>query len=160
MYDVAIARALHVVSVVLWIGGVGFVTTVLLPAVRSLSAPEERTILFHQIERRFAAQSRISTAVAGVTGFYMIYRFDLWSRFAYGAYWWMSAMVAVWLLFTLMLFVAEPLILHRWLLERSRTKSQATFRLVEWGHRFLLFLALITAFGAVAGNHGLLLPLK
>jgi hypothetical protein len=34
MYDVTIARALHVVSVVIWIGGVGFVTTVLLPAVR------------------------------------------------------------------------------------------------------------------------------
>jgi uncharacterized membrane protein len=34
MDDVTIARALHVLSVVLWIGGVGFVTTVLLPTVR------------------------------------------------------------------------------------------------------------------------------
>jgi uncharacterized membrane protein len=33
MDDVTIARALHVLSVVLWIGGVGFVTTVLLPTV-------------------------------------------------------------------------------------------------------------------------------
>jgi len=30
MDDVAIARALHVLAVVLWIGGVGLVTTVLL----------------------------------------------------------------------------------------------------------------------------------
>ena len=38
MDDVAVARALHVLSIVLWIGGVGFVTTVLLPGVRRLEA--------------------------------------------------------------------------------------------------------------------------
>jgi hypothetical protein len=34
--------------------------------------------------------------------------------------WWMHAMIAVWLLFTVVLFVAEPLILHRWLLARAQ----------------------------------------
>ena len=33
MDELTVARALHVLGVVLWIGGVGFVTTVLLPAV-------------------------------------------------------------------------------------------------------------------------------
>jgi len=42
MDDVTVARALHVLSIVLWIGGVGFVTTVLLPGVRRLKAPHER----------------------------------------------------------------------------------------------------------------------
>jgi len=157
MDDVAIARALHVVSVVLWIGGVGFVTTVLLPAVRRLKALDERMMFFDQIERRFAWQARISTTVVGLTGFYMIYRVDLWDRFEYGAYWWMHAMVAVWLLFTLMLFLAEPLILQRWLRARSQVKPEATFRLVERLHRVLLFISLITVLGAVAGSHGLLL---
>jgi hypothetical protein len=87
----------------------------------------------------------------------MVYRFNLWDRFQYGVYWWMDAMVVVWLLFTLMLFVAEPLILHRWLLARSRVKPKATFRLVEWLHRVLLFISLVTVLGAVAGSHGLLL---
>ena len=36
MDDVTIARALHVLAVVLWIGGVGLVTTVLLPLLRRL----------------------------------------------------------------------------------------------------------------------------
>ena len=76
MDDVTIARALHVVSVVLWIGGVAFVTTVLLPAVRRLKAPQERMQLFDQIEQRFAWQARVSTAIVGLTGFYMLYRFD------------------------------------------------------------------------------------
>jgi uncharacterized membrane protein len=157
MDDVTIARALHVASVVLWIGGAGFVTTVLLPAVRRFKAPNERMELFDQIERRFAWQARISAAIAGLTGFYVVYRFDLWERFQHGAYWWMHAMVAVWLLFTLMLFVAEPLVLHNWLLERSQVKPEATFKLVEWLHRVLLFISLITILGAVAGSHGLML---
>ena len=38
----------------------------------------------------------------------MLYRFDMWDRFRYGAYWWLDAMVGVWLVFTLMLFVFEP----------------------------------------------------
>jgi len=155
MDDFTIARAFHVVFVVLWIGGVAFVTTVLLPSIRNLKAPHERLALFDQIERRFAGQARISTAIVGLTGFYMVYRFDLWDRFRHGAYWWMDAMVLVWLIFTLMLFVAEPLVLHRWLLTQSRTRPAATFRLVEWLHRVLLFISLITVLGAVAGSHGL-----
>jgi uncharacterized membrane protein len=157
MDDVTVARAFHVASVVLWIGGVGFVTTVLLPTVRRLKVPNERMALLDRIERRFAWQARISTTVAGLTGFYMLYRFDLWDRLRYGAYWWLDAMVAVWLLFTLMLFIAEPLILHRWLLAQSQVRPEATFRLVEWLHRVLLFISLITVLGAVAGSHGLLL---
>jgi len=38
----------------------------------------------------------------------MIYRFDMWDRFRHAAYWWIDAMVAVWLLFIAMLFVVEP----------------------------------------------------
>jgi len=156
MDDVTIARALHVIFVVLWIGGVAFVTTVLLPAVRRLKAPRERMELFDQIERRFAGQARISTLIVGLTGFYMVYRFELCDRFRSSAYWWMDAMVAVWAIFTVMLYVVEPLILHRWLLARCRLKPEATFRLVEWLHRVLLFISLITVMGAVMGSHGLL----
>jgi uncharacterized membrane protein len=151
MNDVTIARALHVVFVVLWIGGVAFVTSVLLPAVRRLKAPHERMELFDQIERRFAGQARISTIVVGLTGFYMAYRFELWDHFRHAAYWWMHAMVIVWLIFSLMLFVAEPLFLHRWLVARARVKPEMTFRLVEWLHWVLLVISFVTLLGAVTG---------
>jgi uncharacterized membrane protein len=147
MDDVTIARALHVVSVVLWIGGVAFVTTVLLPTVRRLKARQEQMQLFNQIEQRFAWQARVSTAIVGLTGFYMLYRFDMWDRFRHAAYWWIDAMVAVWLLFTAMLFVVEPFALHRWLLAQSKLKPEATFKAVEWLHRILLFISLVTVLG-------------
>ena len=157
MDEVTIARALHVLSIVLWIGGVAFVTTVLLPAVRRLRSPNEWLAFFDAIERRFAWQSRITTVLAGLTGLDMLVRLQLWDRFLSASYWWMHAMVVVWLLFTVMLFVAEPLVLHRWLLTRAKIEPEATFRLVERLHRLLLTLSLITVVGAVAGSHGFLL---
>src|SRR5215469_12429513 len=119
MDDVTLARAIHVLAVVLWIGGVALVTTVLLPAVRRFKSPEERVAFFESVEERFAAQARLTTAIAGLSGLYMIYRMDLWSRFALPAFWWMHAMVALWLAFSLMLFIAEPLFLHQWFLRRA-----------------------------------------
>ena len=154
MDEGALARALHVVGVVLWIGGVGFVTTVLLPAVRRLKSPAERVAFFEAAEQRFAWQARATTLLVGITGFWMVELYGLWSRFASAGFWWMHAMVFVWLLFTIMLFVAEPLFLHQWLLTRAKADPEATFRLVERLHRVLLALSLITVLGAVIGAHG------
>jgi uncharacterized membrane protein len=152
--DVTLARATHVIAVVFWIGGVAMVTTVLLPAVRRLRSPDERVGFFEAVEQRFASQSRISTLAAGSTGFYMIYRLDLWSRFTSAAFWWLHAMTALWLIFTLMLFVLEPLFLHRWFRARARVAPEATFRLIQGLHWFLLSLSIITIFSAIAGSHG------
>ncbi|MEZ5916437.1 MAG: hypothetical protein R3C40_02530 [Parvularculaceae bacterium] len=51
--------------------------------------------------------------LAGVSGFWMIWRGDMWSNFADPHFWWMHAMVCVWAVFAAMLFIIEPLFLHR-----------------------------------------------
>ena len=156
MDDHAIARALHVLGVVHWIGGVGFVTTVLLPAVRRMKTPDERVAFFEAIEGRFAWQARATTLLVGATGFYLTDAWDLWSRFAEPSYWWMHAMVFVWLVFTVMLFMAEPLFLHRWFLRSAKKRPEGTFRLIQRLHWVLLTISLITVIGATAGSHGLI----
>jgi len=148
------ARALHALGVVLWIGGVAFVTTVLLPSVRRLKTPDERVAFFEAIEGRFAWQARGTTLLVGTTGFYLAHAWNLWERFASAAYWWMHAMVAVWALFTVMLFIAEPLFLHRWVLEAATREPERTFRRIERLHRVLLTVSVVTVLGAVAGSHG------
>ena len=60
-----VTRTLHVLGVVLWIGGVAFVTTVLLPSVRRLKSPAERVAFFEAIEGRFAWQARVTTVLVG-----------------------------------------------------------------------------------------------
>ena len=154
MADFAVARALHVVAVVLWIGGVGFVTTVLLPSIRHSFPPEERLAAFHAHEARFARQARFTTLLAGASGFYMAWRLDAWDRFRSAGFWWMHAMVLVWLVFTLMLFVIEPLFLDRLLARRASIAPEQTYRAVERLHRALLAASLLTVAGAVAGSAG------
>jgi uncharacterized membrane protein len=155
MNDVTIALALHVLAVVLWIGGVAMVTTVLLPAVRRFKSAEDRIAFFETIERRFAWQARATTLLAGASGFYMMYRLNLWPEFLTIDYWWLGAMALVWLLFTLLPFVAEPLFLDRWFKTRARRAPESTFALIQRLHWILLTLSLVTIFGAVAGAHGL-----
>jgi uncharacterized membrane protein len=153
----AYARVLHVIGVVLWIGGVSMVTLSLLPAAREGNHGGNPLELFDRVERRFARQSRWTTLLVGVSGFYLVFALDLWHRFSVPAYWWMAAMVLVWALFTLMLFVLEPLVLHRWLERRARQDPTGTLTLIVRMHWLLLALSLLTIAGAVAGSHGVFL---
>ena len=154
MTDVVVARVVHVLAVVLWIGGVGMVTTVLLPTIRRSYPAEQRFQAFHALEKRFASQARVTTALVGLSGLYMVWRLEAWSWFQMAGFWWMHAMVLVWLVFTLMLFVIEPLFLEDLLARRAAAAPEATFRKVEWLHRVLLALSLLAIAGAVAGSQG------
>lgn len=111
MDDVALARALHVLGVVIWIGGASMATTVILQALRRGDLGDNRLAMFEAVEHRFIWQARIAVLVVGLTGLYMTWRFDLWDRFHSLSFWWMHAMVGVWLLFAFVLFIGEPLIL-------------------------------------------------
>jgi hypothetical protein len=84
----------------------------------------------------------------------MVYRLDLWDRFRLAEYWWMHAMVGLWLLFSLLLFVIEPVILHPWFQRRALATPEQSFTAAIWLHRLLLAASLITIAGAVAGTHG------
>ena len=93
---------------------------------------------FEAIERRFAPQARIAVLVAGASGLYMLYRLDAWDRFRAPAFWWMHAMVCVWLIFALLLFVLEPLILHRRLAQWGARDPDAALAALQIGHWILL----------------------
>ena len=148
------ARALHVLAIVHWIGGVSLITLVILPGLMRSVPAEERLPLFESIEGRFSFQARISTLIAGATGFFMTCQLDAWDRFADPAFWWMHAMVTVWVIFTGILFVAEPLFLHRWFHERAAAAPESTFALVLNLHRLLLAVSLVTVAASVLGAHG------
>ena len=152
MDDFILAQVLHVLAVLLWIGGVAFVTTVALPAVRRNNSPDARLAAFHLFEQRFARQARVWVLLAGASGLWMAWRADLWARFTDPSYWWMTAMVAVWTIFAAMLFILEPLVIHH-RMTASRTPAR-DFARMETMHRTLLAASLITIAGAVAGSHG------
>jgi len=145
-------RALHVLSVMHWIGGLAFVTLVALPLSTSRGGAEGLA-LFEAIELRFAAQVRWSIPLAGASGLWMTYRMDLWSRFQDPRFWWMSAMAGLWIVFVLMVFVLEPL-LHPRLAAFGRRDPTAVLRKMRRVHAVLLTMAALTVAGAVAGAQG------
>lgn len=157
MNGLALARALHVLGVVIWIGGVYMATTVALPAIRRGALGADRLQSFRNFEGRFVWQARTAVLVVGITGFYMIERLDLWPRFAAAQFWWMHAMIGVWTLFMLLLFVGEPFVLHRYFPAWAKRYPEGAFAVLHGVHVFLLILSLVTIFGAVAGSHGWLL---
>lgn len=154
MDDFALARTLHVLSVVMWIGGVGFVTTTAMPAIRAAHAPGERLAAFRGFEKRFVWQARFWVLLAGASGLWMCEAGDLWDRFGDPAFWWMHAMVLVWLVFVAILFALEPLVLHRRIV--TSPEPARDYDRMERMHRVVLTLALVAVISAAAGSRGLL----
>jgi uncharacterized membrane protein len=154
MADVVFARAAHVLAIIIWIGGVSMATTVALPAVRAKQLGADRLRAFHAFEHRFAWQARTAIVITGLSGFYMVAQLHLWDRFASLQFWWMHAMVCVWLLFAFILFVAEPFFLHIHFERFAKADSDQAFAWLHRVHWLLLALSLVTVVGAVAGSHG------
>jgi len=156
MDDVTIARALHVLAIVHWIGALTTVTAVILPAARRDLDPARGVALFERIEARVSFQVKFSVTLVGLTGFYMTWRLGAWARFLDGGFWWMHAMALLWALFTVVLFVAEPLLLDNWFKRQAARNARRTLALVQRAHWALLAASAITVGAAVLGAHGLL----
>lgn len=154
MEHFTLARVIHILAVVLWIGGVSMVTTVIIPAVKKMKSKEDQLQTFEKIEGRFAIQAKITTVLTGLSGFYMLYVLDGWERYLDFKFWWIHAMTLVWILFTVVLFILEPFVLHRLFRKYGEKDPGKTFRIMHIAHWFLLILSLITTAGAVAGSHG------
>lgn len=148
-----VARAIHVLGVVVWIGSVWLVTMVLLPGMRQ-RPPEQWVREFDAIEHGFGPHARIAVLLVLLSGLYMLAVDHLWDRFAQGTFWWMHLMVGVWLLFALLLFVIEPLVFRHVVHRGARASPRRTLALMIWLHRLMLGLALAAIFAAVAGSRG------
>ena len=154
MSDLTIARAIHILSVVIWMGGVTFVTLVLIPTLRRSSPQVDQLTIFNTIENRFASIARVMVLLAGISGFYMTYKLNAWGRFSQVQFFWMHAMVFVWLLFFLALFIIEPFILKNHSRMVKDGHSITNLRKTQIVHSIILVLSLITIVVSVLGAHG------
>lgn len=138
-----ILLAIHVLGVVWWIGGVAMVTSTLLPIFNRLP-DRDRIERIKDLEHRFANQARAAVLVVGITGFWMYTLVP--PLFAHS--WWVGLMMAVWVLFAILLFIAEPL---RVPAKIGVIHSRARFLAM---HAVLLVLALAAIVGGVVGSRG------
>lgn len=155
MEYLTLARIIHVVAIIIWIGGVAMVTMVIIPAIQRMKSKEEQIETFETIEGRFAGIAKVATVLAALTGFYMLYALQGWNRLLMPEYWWIHGMILVWLAFTVVLFILEPLVLHRLFREYAAKNPARTFVIMHRFHWILLLLSILVTIGAVAGSHGL-----
>jgi hypothetical protein len=87
----------------------------------------------------------------------MTWAWDLWDRFDKVAFWWMGAMVAIWLIFSNNAVRAGAAVPAPLVASRGRARPVTTFRIIVGLHWFLLVSSLITISGAVGGSHGMTL---
>ena len=154
--DFTIARALHVLALVHWIGGVAMVTTIVLPRARAMADARVAIAAFEMFEGRFAVQARFSILLAGLSGFYMLYKMQAWARLLDPASWWLTLMVAIWALFALIVFVLEPLVVHRLFHDYALRNKERAFAWTIRLHAVALTVAGVAIIGGVLGAHGAL----
>ena len=154
--DIILARAIHVLALVHWIGGVAFVTTIVLPNARRLPDAKDALAAFAAFEGRFAPQARISIFFAGVSGLYMLIRLYPSDRLLSLSSWWLHLMIAVWLVFALMVYVLEPLGIERAFADFARRDKDRAFAAMTYAHAAALLVAAFAIGAGVFGAHGAL----
>jgi uncharacterized membrane protein len=154
--DFALARALHVLALVHWIGGVAMVTTIVLPRARALADARAALTAFEAFEGRFAVQARFSILLAGLSGFYMLVKLQAWALLLDPAFWWLTLMIVIWAVFALMVFVLEPLFVHRLFHDYALRDKERAFVLAIRLHAAALMVSGIAIIAGVLGAHGAL----
>jgi uncharacterized membrane protein len=86
-FVLTLARAIHILALVIGIGGVAVVTTIVLPQARECADAAEALALFERFERRFVTQVRYSILLVGLSGIAMLAFTDSWSRFRNASFW-------------------------------------------------------------------------
>ena len=152
--DLALARAIHVLALVHWIGGVAVVTTIVLPHARALPNAKDAVASFEAFELRFASQARISILLVGLSGAYMLTKLDAWNRFQYASFWWLDLMVAVWMLFALAVYLLEPFVVHRLFHEFALRNKDRAFAVATGLHALALIISALAIGAGVLGAHG------
>jgi hypothetical protein len=111
---------------------------------------------FEAFEGRFATQARFSILLAGLSGSYMLNKIQAWARLLDPTFWWLGLMVAVWAAFALMVFVLEPLVVHRVFREYALRDKERAFALAFRVHVVALTISGVAIAAGVLGAHGAL----
>jgi putative copper export protein len=149
---------IHLLTVILWIGGLSFITTMIFPIIIKTEDPLAKVLLFRKVEHRFARTARIYNLVTGASGLIMVLIMG-WQKVLFtGAGLPLLIMVLIWVFWFVMLFGLEPLVIRK-MLERMMKNSEkmdidAVFSRMNRMHWFLLVLSFVAATGGAVFAHG------
>lgn len=100
-----VALIIHVIAVIIWIGGVAFVTMITFPMIQRGSSSLEQVMMFQGVEHRFSKIAKAMVILVGLSGLYLINEKGL----SVGAW----IMIFVWALYASLLFGLEKIIFKK-----------------------------------------------
>ena len=149
---------IHLITVIIWIGGLSFITIIVIPMLISWDDPLQKALTFQSIEHRFAPVARVYNVITGVTGFVMVYLTGWHKLYLTSKGLPLLIMTLIWLVWFVMLFGLEPLIVKKMLdrMVKSGVKMEieAVFARMNIMHWVLLILSLIGSTAGIIFAHG------
>lgn len=145
--------AAHVVAVVLWIGGVGFVTVVVFPMLMRMEDSLETVLAFQRFEKRFGLHAKIYLWVTGVTGALLLYLTGKYRILFRAETLGITIMMAAWLFYFLVL-TFEKRIFGRLFGGAKDIDTKKVLRVLNVFHWVILSLSLMAVFAGVWQGHG------
>jgi len=148
-----LSAVLHVIGVVIWIGGVAFVTVVLFPMIHALDDPMEKALLFQRVEHRFAKIARLMIVIVGVTGLYNLYGKGLYLLLPTREGWWLDLMIGVFTAYALLIFGLEKALFKKIFKDIKNLNADQIFFRMTLFHWVVLTLSLLAVAGGVIGTY-------
>ncbi|MBI1810931.1 MAG: hypothetical protein HY035_04100 [Nitrospirae bacterium] len=145
--------AIHVIGVILWIGGVAFVTMVVFPMIMRLENSLEKVLFFQGIEHRFAKIAKTSVVVVGVTGVLLLQITGKWNIMFKASGVGPTLMAVVWLFYVLVLMFEGRLFKAIFSSEAQQDAAKVFYRLSVF-HWVILGLSLLAVGVGVWAGHG------
>ncbi len=149
---IPVLYALHVVFVVLWIGGVGFVTLVIFPQLNKMDDSLEQVLMFHRIEGKFAKQAKAYVWLTGITGATLLYYTGKHSLVFSAETLGISIMLFVWFFYLAVLTFEKKLFAK--IFEGKDIDGKKVFWYLSAFHWVVLGISLLAVFVAVWQSHG------
>ena len=140
------ALTIHVLSVVIWIGGVAFVTLVTFPMILRMEKSLEMVMVFQGVEHRFGKIAKVMVILAGLSGLYLIFEKGL----SLGVW----IMIVLWVVYASLLFGLEKMIFKKLFSRPDKQADMKTvFNALQIFHWVVLGLSLFAIAAGIYAAH-------
>ncbi|MEK6531409.1 MAG: hypothetical protein AABZ23_02815 [Deltaproteobacteria bacterium] len=154
----SLLHIIHVLTVILWIGGLAFVTIIVLPMAIKTPDALQKVLMFQRVEHRFAGLARIYNVITGASGFAMLFMMG-WHRLLFTrAGIALTVMTMIWVFWFVMLWGLEPIVIKKMLSrmakEGDKMDIDAIFIRLNRMHWFMVVISLVAAAAGAIAAHG------
>ena len=148
----------HLLAVILWIGGLAFVTAIVLPMAIKTPDALQKVLTFQRVEHRFAPLAKWFNIITGISGFVMVWLMGWHELYFTKAGLALTFMTAVWVFWFVMLVGLEPIVIRKMLEKMARESEKmdidGIFRKVKTLHWLMVAISLAAVAAGAFFAHG------